>query len=62
MPGYAHPKRYYQLVENLIYLIKLIYMKEKNQFHPPCFSKDIAKIWKIILGTLGVPDYTHPQL
>ena len=56
MPGYAHPKRYYQLVENLIYMLA------KNQFHPPCFSKDIAKIWKIILGTLGVPDYTHPQL
>ena len=37
-------------------------MLAKNQFDPPCCSKDIAKIWKIILGTLGIPDYTHPQL
>ena len=30
----------------------------KNQLYSPCFSGDIAKIYKpLILGTLGMPDY-----
>ena len=39
MPGYAHPKWYYQLVENFC-----VYLNAKKQLHPPCFSgycKDI---------------------
>ena len=34
MPGYAHPKWYYQFVENLC-----VYPQAENQFHAPC--KDI---------------------
>ena len=31
-------------------------MQAKNQLHPPCFSGDIAKIYKrLILGNLGMP-------
>ena len=52
MPGYAHPKWYYQFVENFC-----VYLEVKNQFHSPCFSGDTAKIWKLILGTLGISDW-----
>ena len=31
-PGYAYPKRNYQLVENFY-----VYLPAKNQLHPPCF-------------------------
>ena len=34
----------------------------KSLLHPPCFSGDIAKICKLIFGTLGMPSYTHPKL
>ena len=44
MPGYTRPKRYYQLVENL-----RVYLQAKKQFHPSCFTGDIAKIYKLIL-------------
>ena len=39
MPGYGHPKRYYQLAENFH-----AYWQAKNQLYPPRFSRDIAKI------------------
>ena len=55
MPGYVHPKLYYNLVENCY-----VYLEAKNQLHLPCFYGDIAKICKLILGTLGMPGYTHP--
>ena len=56
MPSYAHPKRYYHLVENFD-----VYLQAKNQLHPPCFYGNIAKIYKLILGTLGIPGYTNPK-
>ena len=54
--GYAHPKGYYHLVENIC-----VYLQAKNQLHPPCFYGDIAEICKLILGILGMPGYTHPK-
>ena len=57
MPGYTHPKLYYQLVENLC-----VYLQAKIKFHPPRFLGDIAKINNIlILGILGMPGYAHPK-
>ena len=51
MSGYTSPKWYYQFVENFC-----VYLQAKNQLHPPCFSGDIAKIYKrLILGNLGIP-------
>ena len=39
-----------------------VYLKAKIQLHPPCFSGDIAKIFKVfILGTLDMSGYTHPK-
>ena len=32
------------------------------QLHPPRFSGDVAKIWKLILGTLGMAGYTHDSM
>ena len=32
------------------------------QLHPPRFSGDVAKIWKLILGTLGMSGYTHDSI
>ena len=56
MPGYAHLKYYYQLVESF-----LVYKEAKNQLHPLRFHGDIAKLCKlIILGTLLVPAYAYP--
>ena len=55
MPGYAKPKWYYQLPENFCLFAG------KKSTSPPCFSGDIAKICKLILGTLGMPGYTHPK-
>ena len=50
MPGYVHPKWYYQLAENL-----RVYLQAKNQLHSPHIFGDIAKICKlVILGTLGM--------
>ena len=48
MPGYAHPKRCYQLVENF-----RVYLLAKSQPHPLRFSGDIAKILKIYFGYFG---------
>ena len=42
MPGYAHYKWYYHLIENFY-----VYLQAKNQLHPPCFYGDIAKIWNL---------------
>ena len=39
MSDYAHPKWYYQLLENLC-----VYLQAKHRLHLPCFSGDIAKI------------------
>ena len=39
-----------------------VYLQTKNQLHPTCFSGNIPKICKLlVLGTLGMPDYTHPK-
>ena len=56
IPGCAHPKWYYQFVENF-----RIYLQARNQFHTPCFSGDSVKIFKLILGTLVMPGYTQPK-
>ena len=56
MPGYAHPKSYFQFVENFC-----VYPQAKNLFYTLCFSVDTAKLCKLILGTLGMPGYTQPQ-
>ena len=56
MYGYTNAKWYYQLVEKLC-----VYLQAKNQPHLPCFSGNIAKICKLILGTLGRPGCTHPK-
>ena len=57
LPGYSHPKWYYQLVENFC-----VYLQTKNLLHPPCFSGDIGKINKLLIsGTLGMASYTHPK-
>ena len=57
MPGFVHPKWYYQLVENVH-----VYLWAKIQIHPPCFSRGIVKICKLlILSTLGIPGYAHPK-
>ena len=53
MPGHAHPKWSYQFVENFC-----VYLQVKNQFHSPWFSGDTARIWKLILSTLGLSGYT----
>ena len=54
MPGYAHLKWYYQLVENF-----RVYLQAKNQLYPPRFSGDIAKICKLILDASGMPMHTQ---
>ena len=48
IPGYAHPKWCYQLVENFH-----VYLQTKNQLHHPHFFANVAKIWRllILLGT-----------
>ena len=46
----------YHLVENFC-----VYLQAKTQLHPSCFNGDIAKICKLILGTLGMPGYTHQK-
>ena len=56
MPGYAHLKWYYQLVENF-----RVYLQAKNQLYPPRFSGDIAKICKLILDASGMPTYAHSK-
>ena len=35
--------------------------RQKNQLHIPCFSGNIAKICRLILGPLGMPGYTYPK-
>ena len=50
LSDYAHPKWYYQLVENFC-----VYLQGKKQLYPPCFYGDIAMICKLILGSLGMP-------
>ena len=47
--GYPHPNWYHQLVENYC-----VYLQAKNELPPPCFSGDIAKMCKLILGTSGM--------
>ena len=43
MPSYAHPKWYYQLIENFH-----LYLQAKSQLHPPCFSEDwLSAFWPI---------------
>ena len=43
MPSYAHPKWYYQFIENVC-----VYLQVKNQLHPPCFSEDcLLAFWPI---------------
>ena len=68
MPGYAHPKWYYQLVESFrIYLLDFSYLFIFFYLffvfiHSPSFTGDIAKICKIlILGTLGMSGYGHAK-
>ena len=68
MPGYAHPKWYYQLVESFrIYLLDFSYLFIFFYLffvfiHSPRFTGDIAKICKIlILGTLGMSGYGHAK-
>ena len=56
MPGYTHPKGYNHLAENVY-----VYLQGKNQLHLPCLHGDIAKICKLILDTLGMPDYNNRQ-
>ena len=56
MPGYAHPKWYYQLAENFVFI-----SRQKINFPPHCFSGDTVKIYKLVLGTLGMPGYTQPK-
>ena len=34
MPGYAHPKWYYQFIEHF-----RVYLQAKNQLHLPCYSE-----------------------
>ena len=53
IPGHAHPKWSYQFVKHFC-----VYLQVKNQFHSPWFSRDTARIWKLILGTLGLSGYT----
>ena len=50
--GYAHPKRYYHLVENIC-----VYLQAKNQLLPPLYAK-ICEL--LTLSTLGMPG-THTQ-
>ena len=57
MPDYTHAKWSYQLVENF-----RVNLQTKNQLYPPCFSGDLAKIYKLItLGTLDMPGCTNPE-
>ena len=56
MPGYAHAKSYYQFVENFC-----VYLPAKIQFYTLCLSVDTAKICKLILCILWMPDYIQPQ-
>ena len=57
MPDYTHAKWSYQLVENF-----RVNLQTKNQLRPPCFSGDLAKIYKLItLGTLDMPGCTNPE-
>ena len=40
----------------------LCLLASKKSTSSPCSSEDIAKIWKLlILGTLGMPSYTHSE-
>ena len=56
VPGYVHPKWYYQLVENFN-----VYLQARKQLRRLCFSENIVKICKLlILDNLGKPGYTHP--
>ena len=49
-------KWYCHLVENFC-----VYLQAKAQLHPSCFYGDIAKICKLVLGSMGMPGYTHPN-
>ena len=37
----------------------LCYLETENQLHPPSFCGDIGKV--LILDTLGMPGYAHPE-
>ena len=57
MFGQAHPKWYYQFIENF-----RVYLQAKNQLHLHIFSGDIVKICKLILDTLGMLGNTHSKM
>ena len=38
-----------------------VYLQVKNRFHSPFISGVTAKICKLILSALGMPDYTQPK-
>ena len=56
LSGSAQPKLYYHFIENFC-----VYLQAKNLLDPSCLCGDIAKICKLILDTLGMPGYTHPN-
>ena len=57
MYGYAHPKWYYQFVQNF-----RVYLLIKNQLYPHVFLKILQRYCKlVILGTLGMLGYAHPK-
>ena len=38
-----------------------VYLQAKNQLHLSRFFGDIAKIYKLILGTFGMSEYAHSK-
>ena len=56
LPGYSNPNWYYQLVENF-----RVNLQAKNLTSAPCFSRNIARICKLLIsGNLGMPG-AHTQ-
>ena len=56
MSNYAQPKWYYQLVENFQGSLQT-----ENKLCPPYFLGEIAKLCKLVMGTLGMPGYAHSK-
>ena len=57
-PAYTHPKCYYHLAEHFhIFLL----LQAKEQLHPSCFSRDIAKICKLLCLVLWAYPTAHTQ-
>ena len=57
IPGYAHSKRYHELVENFHF-----YLQTKNQLYPLCFSEDSEKLCKLLISSTWPGRSSRPDV